>query len=72
MEYTYYISEKGLLLRWGKTIEVFMEGEWISPEDRVGRARRISAEEAHIVLLKAFKKHFRLIKIKPLGKEINA
>ncbi len=57
--YNYAISETGLFVRENKSVcEVFIEGEWVSPETGFGCQMPISATEVHSLILEALKDHY--------------
>lgn len=57
--YKYSISQGGLLLRENDDVcEVFIEGEWVSPEAEIGDLMPITASEAHMIIKEALKNYY--------------
>jgi len=57
--YKYSIAETGLLVREKEfACEVFIGGEWISPETSFGYQMPISIQEVHFLILKALKDRY--------------
>ena len=57
--YEYSIAETGLLVREKESAcEVFVEGEWVSPETSFGSQMPISAQEVHFLILRTLRERY--------------